>query len=459
MTAERSHGARWAGVGAALAATLLLGGCGAAPSPAPTASPTASPSATPTASPSPTATAGTSSSPSPGGSPSTVPTPGASDAGTYAAIEDQVAAERGLRADARLVPTVLDETALRERMEKDFAEENPPEEIHEGEVFLAAMGLLPAGASLRDLYLELMGSQVAGFYDLEANEMFVVARSGGIGPSERATFAHEYVHALQDQRFQADRLVDDAATKGHGDRALAWRSVVEGDASLVQLLWLQKYLTSEEIATVLEESSDPEAQAILDRAPAILRESLMFPYVTGTQFVIGVYMKGGWEAVNALYAALPASTEQVLHPDKYAAGEAPREVSVPAADLARALGAGWTVADEDTLGEFFLGTWLDERGASGPAAVPSASPTAATRPAAGWGGDRSLLLLGPGDAHAIVLATAWDTAGDADEFAVAARAAVRGLPGATAVRAVGDAVTVLLTSDAAVLERLKAALP
>jgi hypothetical protein len=381
-------------------------------------------------------------------------------AATYRTIEDQVAAIRGLRPTARLEPTVLDEAALRARLQADFDEKNPTSEIREGEIFLKALGLLPADASLRDLYLDLMGSQVAGFYDLEANQMFLVSRRGGVGPSEKATFAHEFVHALQDQLFGADRLTDEEASKGQGDRAAAWLAVVEGDATIAQSLWLQNHLTPEEIQQVMTESADPEATAALNNAPAILRESLMFPYMAGAQFGIAAFQQqGGWPGIDALYGKLPESTEQILHPEKYRAGEPPVRVTLPAADIARALGDGWTVADEDTAGEFFLSVWLRERDATGPAPEPDGTPVPATGAAAGWGGDRTLLLTGPGDSYALVMATAWDTPGDATEFAVAAQQAVRGLPGASAVRAARDEVTVLLASDATVLGRLQSALP
>ncbi|MCU0483759.1 MAG: hypothetical protein MUC54_05745, partial [Chloroflexi bacterium] len=273
------------------------------------------------------------------------------------------------------------------------------------------------------------------------------------------TFAHEFVHALQDQHFDADRLVDETSTTGQGDRALAWLSVLEGDASVAEIIWLQNHLTPDEIQQVLSEASDPETTAALNAAPAILRESLLFPYASGAQFVIAAFQQGGWPAIDALYRRLPESTEQILHPEKYQAGESPRSVSLPAGDIARALGEGWTVADEDTAGEFFLSVWLRERDATGPVPEPGATPVPASGAAAGWGGDRTLLLTGPGDAYALVMATTWDTPDDATEFAVAARSAVEGLPGKSAVRAAGDDVTVLLASDGAVLGRLEAALP
>jgi hypothetical protein len=445
----------------AVAITLAAAACGSAASPTPGATPSPSPaaSASPSGAPStPTPSATPAASPSAGGSPGATPDP--ADAATYRAIEDQVAAIRGIEPTARLEPTILDEAALRARLQEMFDEENPPNEIRESEILLKALGLLPADASLRDLYLDLMSSQVAGYYDLEADQMFLVSRTGGIGPSEKANFAHEFVHALQDQHFQADRLVNEEATKGQGDRALAWRSVVEGDASLAQLLWLQNNLTPAEIQQVMTESSDPETTAALNKAPAILRESLLFPYSAGAQFDIAAWQQGGWPAVDALYDKLPESTEQILHPEKYLAGEMPKAVSVPAADVAAALGDGWTVADEDTAGEFFLSTWLRERAATGPAPEPGGTPVPASGAAAGWGGDRTVLLTGPGDAYALVMATAWDTPDDAAEFASAARAAVKGLPGASAVGdGSGDAVTVLLASDDTVLGRLQAALP
>ena len=73
--------------------------------------------------------------------------------------------------------------------------------------------------------------------------------------------------------------------------------------------------------------------------PAILRETLLYPYTTGAFFVQAAQMSGGWPAVDDFYDRMPESTEQILHPDKYAAGEAPVEVTLPK-DLAKDLGNG-----------------------------------------------------------------------------------------------------------------------
>ena len=94
---------------------------------------------------------------------------------------------------------------------------------------------MPQDQSLQDLYLELLGSQVAGFYDPDEKQLFVVSRSGTINGADKITFAHEYDHALQDANFdvfgQQKELLDQS------DRALARAAVYEGDATLPMVLW------------------------------------------------------------------------------------------------------------------------------------------------------------------------------------------------------------------------------
>ena len=108
---------------------------------------------------------------------------------------------RGLPATQRLEPTILDEAELRVRIGAQFRAENPPAEIATSQATLVAMGLLPAGTSLGDMYVSLLGSQVAGYYDPTTRQIYVVARTGRIGAIEKVTFAHEFTHALQDQNF------------------------------------------------------------------------------------------------------------------------------------------------------------------------------------------------------------------------------------------------------------------
>jgi len=418
------------------AALVALAACGG---PSPSASP--SPAVTPTQ----TTTPGASASPVP----SATPAPSGDTAGLFRAIEDQVVAERGLEAKQRLVPTILSQAEATSRLVAEYRKKNPPEKVAEAEDTLKALGLLAADASLDSLTAGMLGSQVAAFYDTEANELFVISRSGAIGPSEKAYFSHEFTHALQDQHFDVEGI--GASASGQGDRALARLSLVEGDATLLMTRWMVANLSPAELQEMLV--VDQETQAQYNALPAILRETLMFPYQQGIALAMAAWMKGGWDAVDAMYSRQPASTEQVLHPEKYEAGEQPVEVPLDGAALAKAMGAGWSGTPEDTLGEFQLSVWLRENGV---VALPAGAA------AAGWGGDRYVYLRGPNETYALALLTAWDAQVDADEFLAAAKTAAANLPGAAEARVVptlgvdrlADHVAVLVASDAPTLAKL-----
>ncbi len=314
---------------------------------------------------------------------------------------------RGIKATTAVARGVFDTPALCAYLRKGFKEDNPEDLVLATEKLYKQLLLIPQGASLEQLYLDLLTSQVAGLYDDKTKQMYVVSKDGGIGPTEEITYAHEFTHALQDQRFVLKDVVGEDLDQS--DRTIARAALVEGDATLLMSLWAQQHLTPGELAEVAG-STDPAAQAVLDSMPAILKDPLLFPYTSGLTVALGAFTGGGFGAVDALYANPPDSSEQVLHLDKLASREAPVKVAFPD-DLAARLGDGWKVSMQDTLGELLLEIVIREGGA-----------TASNDAAAGWGGDRVALLEGPGGEVATVLDTAWDTTADADEFATAIEA-------------------------------------
>jgi hypothetical protein len=421
-------------LGALLAAfALIVGACGTSTS---TASPAgqSGPPASPSESPAPSSATG-----------SSQPSAGDDPAAIYAAIEDQVVAIRGLQPKAKVDPRILDDAGIKKLTADSFAKDNPPDIVAANERIMKAFGLLPADASLADLYVSLLGSQVAGLYNPDDKTLYVVSRSGGLGPAEKTTFAHEFTHALQDQNFDLGSLQLDAI--GEGDRSFSRLALVEGDATLSMSLWQLQHLTPAELTEIVSQAgNDPSTKVLLDMPP-ILRESLLFPYVQGLSFVQGLQASGGWPAVNAAFARPPASTEQVLHPEKYASGESPIAVTLPS-DLATKLGAGWKVALEDSFGEFQMQVWL-----RGNTAIDAGQANAA---AAGWGGDRISLVNGPNGAWGVVLRTAWDTPADAAEFEAAATPLLDALatPASLLPGAGGPERWVVIASDDATLNRL-----
>jgi hypothetical protein len=397
------------------------------------------PSATVPPAPTPT----TAPSAAPSGS-STAPT-GSFDADAiYDQIEREVAVIRGLQPKVNVPRTTIDEAQLREVLAEITAQEQPPEELAATEQLYRGLGLLGPDQSLAAVTGELLGDQVAGFYRTDTGELYVVSRSGDLGVTEKIIFAHEYDHALGDQHFGLDSLTEDAFTEG--DRALARTALIEGDGTLLMSLWAQEHLSFTELLELVGMAIGPNQEGLED-APPFVRESLLFPYEAGLNFAMGLQLDGGWDAVNRAFASPPDSTEQILHPEKYAAREAPLEVDLPD-DLAARMGEGWTQTIDDTFGEFQIGAWLRSIGAD---AVTAGAADAA---AAGWGGDRIALLEGPDDAWAIAWETAWDTPTDAQEFAAAVPASAN----ADVTRHDDDRVSLVLGSDDATRAKLAAAL-
>jgi hypothetical protein len=276
-----------------LAALLLVGilvaaGCG--PSPA-TGLPSSGvgPTTSPIANASPSAAA-----------PTTVIDPST----VYKTIEDQVEEIRGLKPKASVSPTVLDDAGIKTLIDTSFRKDNPADVMAANERLLKAFGLIPADASLTDLYISLLGSQVAGLYSPDDKKLYVVSKSGGLGAIEKATFSHEFTHALQDQNFDLGSLHLDEI--GQGDRSLARLSLVEGDATMTMSQWEIQHLSQAELGEILAGASTGDSLKVLLAMPTILRESLLFPYTLGLGFVQGLQSNGGW-ANAALTAAQPPS--------------------------------------------------------------------------------------------------------------------------------------------------------
>ena len=295
---------------------------------------------------------------------------------------------------------------------------------------LRALGLLSADQDITALTEELYTAQVLGYYDFDGRRMVIVT-DAGLTPLARTTYAHEYTHALQDAAFDTGTTHEQVT--GQRDRELALIALEEGDATTSMVLWALGQLTSDEMLE-LTDTPLPDMTGI----PDWMVELLEFPYLSGAQFVGQLYASGGWDAVNAAYDDPPSSTEQVMHPDAYIDGEAPLEVD--GLDLWAAVGDDWGHAAETTLGEGWIGIWLEGIGVD---------PTLVARAADGWGGDW-LAVADAGDGRwALGWRIAWDAPIEATEFEEAYAGVSDGLPFATRMVHVSARETVVLHASSA----------
>ena len=291
---------------------------------------------------------------------------------------DLVTKVRGLPAKAPVNLLVLERGPLLDRVREHVAAEVPPEVIDAQGHVLLSLGLVPLDFDYRTAVFELLEAQLAGFYDPRGKSMYL-ARD--LPPAaEHATLAHELVHALQDQYWDLGSRLE--YRPGQGDAQGALHALAEGDATSamleIPLLGLERSaLDLPESAVSLEMELTMAADERTMAIPRVLRASLVAPYMDGLRFVHALRRRGGWAAVDAAWAAPPMTTEQLLHLEKYDAGEP--ALSLPPAEPPE---AGWEVAYDDTLGEQGLRIVLEEW----------APKRVAAKAAEGWGGDRITLF-------------------------------------------------------------------
>jgi hypothetical protein len=316
---------------------------------------------------------------------------------------------------------------VREFVLRQFEDSATAAQMRGLEVVYKRLGAIPERTNLRDLYVDLLEEQVVGYYDPKRDTLYVV--EGRDATATGIVIPHELIHALQDQYVDLDSIL---SQRDDADRAAAAQAVLEGQATFDQLTAMTGGIISattnwdaarEQIRSA--RSATPKMAA----APTIVQEGLVFPYLSGAEYVRRLRNRD--TTLNVL-ARFPLSTEQVMHADAFLEGKIDAPLTVRFAGLT---GITW----QNTVGEFETRVVLYEQ---------LRDVAFATRAALGWGGDRVALL---GD-DVLAWASAWDGQVDAGEFfeAVSRAMGVRyeapaeGAEGATTrlVRAKGRLVTV-----------------
>ena len=252
------------------------------------------------------------------------------------------------------------------------------------------LGLFPDTLNLRALLLDLYTEQITGYYEPDSTTLFVVA---GSDPTQRAiVVAHELVHALQHQYVRLDSIM---TQRGDNDRLSAAHAVLEGQATLGGLQVIvpeQNLIAMPEFWETYRESLKEQQgrMPVFSRAPRIIREGVIFPYLAGADF-LRWWAGSEWRDTVPFGRLMPISTEQILHPYRFNRGDRPLTLRF-AAD------SGGTPLYEDVMGEFEIRVLQAEL---------SGLPEVTTPTALGWGGDRYRLYETPGG-PALVWYIAWD---------------------------------------------------
>jgi hypothetical protein len=306
-------------------------------------------------------------------------------------ISEKVAKLRGLRIKRPSAMGVVDDAQLRARILQRLDEDSPPAERAAEAAMMKRWGLVPWNTDLDRLIVDLLTEQIAGFYDPTEKKLYVAAKPEGDATWADMLMAHEIVHALQDQHFDLETWMK--VVEHDGDASAARAALVEGDGVALML----EYTLAEQglpppwnvpgMVRLLSSgmtTSDAGGDQFA-RAPLAIRNGLMFPYLRGLEFVAHLRRTQPWKKVDDAFRRPPRSTEQILHPELYLADEKPHAITA-------AVPGGWVKVHDAVWGEHGWSTFFEAHGVD---------PRNAASAAAGWGGDRVVLLARDGDAGAV----------------------------------------------------------
>jgi hypothetical protein len=306
---------------------------------------------------------------------------------------------RGLPFLTPPVITIVTEEELEALVRADIEEQS--EDFPADEALYKLLGLLSEDADFEQIVLDLYGEQVAGYYDGDTGEIVVPAREDGFSLLQQGTMVHELVHAITDQHFGFNEIFQAMIDEDRLDQATAYQALIEGDATLAEVLWVQT-LSQQQIGEFIAESLAIDTDALND-APRFLTESLLFPYDSGLSFVQDLYVENGdWTEVNEAYSGmppLPGSTEQVITPEDFGR-DLPLEVELPELTL-----AGYELERTSVWGEHGFRLLLNQGAGVETVAVA----------ADGWGGD-SYHQWFDGENAALLIVYSGDTSQDVDEL-------------------------------------------
>jgi hypothetical protein len=229
------------------------------------------------------------------------------------------------------------EKYLLDRMKDD----KDAKRLQRSEIVLKKFGLLDQSFHLQPFLVSLLKEQIAGFYDSKTKTVNLL---DWIDPdSQKPVLAHELTHALQDQRMDLEKwensdddnisknVTEDNQHIAIDEQDTAREAVLEGQAMAVLVDYSlkpagQSILTSPAIIKQKadEQGSDTDSP-VLNRAPLLIQESLLFPYREGLKFEVDMLAdKGATGAFAGVLDRPPASSFEIMNPRAYE-----RKVKVP----------------------------------------------------------------------------------------------------------------------------------
>jgi hypothetical protein len=248
---------------------------------------------------------------------------------------------------------------LEERMKDD----KDTEKLERSETSLKKFRLLPKNFDLRPFMVTLLKEQVAGYYDPKTKTVNLLDWVSA--EEQKPVMAHELTHALQDQNFGMEKWMEAGGTPKNiqeeieqDERRGAREAVIEGQGMIVLLDYMMRpqgmrVTDAPQLVQALRQGMNLQVpdSPVFSNAPLFLRDSMMFPYSSGMDFVLQVELKKGTDAGFAgTLKNPPPTTRNILEPQTYLSNEVVPNIKV--ADLDKVLGKSWQRWDYGYMGEY-----------------------------------------------------------------------------------------------------------
>ena len=176
---------------------------------------------------------------------------------------------------------------VREFLLKQMDDATPATQLAGEEKAYKLLRLIPDTMDLRGFFVRVLTEQVVGYYDPKAKTLYVV--DGADEQVVGITITHELIHALQDQYVDLDSIQKSGS---NNDRLAAAQALIEGEAQFEQISIMLG--GPDQIEARLPGAWDRVREEIRNRqgempvfatAPMVIQESLLFPYLSGAEFV------------------------------------------------------------------------------------------------------------------------------------------------------------------------------
>lgn len=323
--------------------------------------------------------------------------------------------------------------------------------------FYHKMGILPPARDTASTWKGFLGGFAGGVYDddrvgKDGNkgtmilvqdyawwskvQLDAIGVITGVDLAYEVFLAHELTHALQDQHFHLDELLDDV---GNDDVRMVQKTVLESEANVIGMahfagMDLDTFADRKAFFGFLRYNNlfnAPILTAVSGKTPSFFSRQTFAQYELGLSWVEARlddgewqrFVKGKGEGASAELAlayarvpgtpgALPASTEQLLFSDK--ALDPPLVLPRLVLDEERRWAPlpGAVRSSGDVFGALALKHWLER---------PFAGADDVAR---GWGGDRYDVFVDDDDSPILLWRLLGDTDDDASEIAAALTARI-----------------------------------